>query len=517
LIARRFNLKDFAYQGHLLSVAVGVQLLTVNLYAQSPLERYLPFLGCAATFYAISRFCTLRDAPYRRQAAWMHTWAATALIASLAWNETPQLWLTAIWAVFALALAIVDRIFEVEEFPYQAHVLALLAVLRAVNLNLYTRDQWRDIDMRLITVLILIAVLYALARWVRMPETLNARHAYTWVASGLTAWLLWSELQPISVAVGLAVFGLVLFELGTWRQQKQIRLQGYTALAAAFARIFFVNLTASTLPGESISPRIFTVVPIALIFFFVWARLQSEKITSEIGRWSPCDLIAYFGTVCIAAVLYFDTPVEWIVVTWAALALVLVITTWLLDKEVFLQQAVLLTLGIAGRGIAHNIYGGSYFSADGWRGNFAVLLITSALLLTTLPVTFRLRKRYADYPIESRLSRILALKRPEQWFFFAPVLLITLMIAVKLNPGMVTLSWGIEGVVVIILGLLVSERSYRITGLLLLLLCVGKIVCLDAWRLSDTDRYITFIALGGALTLVSWLYSKYREIVRRLL
>jgi hypothetical protein len=209
--------------------------------------------------------------------------------------------------------------------------------------------------------------------------------------------------------------------------------------------------------------------------------------------------------------------VEWIVVAWAALTLVLVIATWALDKEVFLQQAVLLTVGIVGRGIAHNIFGGSYFSSDGWRGNFAVLSITSALLLAALPITFRLRIRYIDRPIESPLGRCLGLKRAEQWFFFAPVVLITIMIAVKMNPGMVTLSWGIEGVAVILLGLLVSQRSFRITGLFLLLLCVGKIVCLDAWRLSDTDRYITFIVLGAALTLVSWLYSRYRETVRRLL
>ena len=345
-----------------------------------------------------------------------------------------------------------------------------------------------------------------------MPESLNARHAYTWVASALAAWLLWSELQPISVAVGLAVFGVVLFELGTWWQQKQIRLQAYAALTAAFARIFFVNLTAATLPGESLSPRIYTVVPIALIFFFVWTQLQSEKAKPEIGRWSPRDLIAYFGTICIVSVLYFETHVEWIVGAWAALALVLVIATWVLDKEVFLQQAVLLAVGIA-----HNIFGGSYFSAGGWRGNFAVLSITSALLLAALPITFRLRMRYAERPLESLLGRYLGLKRTEQWFFFAPVALITIMIAVKMNPEIVTLSWGVEGVVVILLGLLVSQRSYRITGLFLLLLCVGKIVCLDAWRLSDTNRYLTFIVLGGSLTLVSWLYSKYRETVRRLL
>jgi len=51
----------------------------------------------------------------------------------------------------------------------------------------------------------------------------------------------------------------------------------------------------------------------------------------------------------------------------------------------------------------------------------------------------------------------------------------------------------------------------------LLLLCVGKIVFRDAWQLDERDRYITFIALGAALTLVSTLYGRYREIVRRLL
>ncbi|MGD0547048.1 MAG: DUF2339 domain-containing protein, partial [Terracidiphilus sp.] len=437
LIARRFNLKDLAYQGHLLATAVGVQLMAVNIYAPSAKERYLPFLGCAAALYAISRFCTVRNALYRSPAAWMHTWAATSLLAALAWNESSQPWLAAIWAGFALALAITDRIFDVEELPYQAHVLALLAVLRAVAVNLYVLDQWRGVSLRLITVSILIAVLYILARWVRLPASVSysgARHVYTWAGSSLVAWLLWSELQPISVALGLAVLGLVLFELGTLWQQKQLRLQAYTALTASFARIFFVNLTAATLPGETLSPRIYTVVPIALIFFYVWSRLQSETAKAEIGKWSPRDLIAYFGTGSVVALLYFQTPVEWIAAAWAALALTLVIATWALDKQVFLQQAVLLAMGVVGRGLAHNIFGGSYFVAAGWRGN-AVLSITSALLLAALPITFRLRKRFADRPLESRLNRILALKHPEQWFFFAPVALITFMIAVKMDPG----------------------------------------------------------------------------------
>jgi hypothetical protein len=518
LIGRRIKLGDLTYQEHVLAIVAAVQLAVVNMDAQSAMERYLPFIGCAVAFYAISRFCTLRDAPYLRPAAWAHTWMATAILAALAWHESQQPWLTVIWALFALALAVVDRIFTVEELPYQAHVLAVIAIVQAVILNLFTMDTWCGVDLRLITVSILVAVLYALARWVRMPmalDDLQARHVYTWAASGLAAWMLWAELQPVGVAVGLGIFGLLLFEVGAISRQKQIRLQGYAALSTAFGRIFFVNLTAATLPGEALSPRIYTVAPLALIYFYVWARIQSGQEKAEMGRWKASDILAYFGAGSIASLLYYQTAAEWIVVAWAIMAVILFLATLFLDKEVFLEQAALLAVGIVGRGLAHNIFGSSYFVADGWRGNFMVLSLTAALLLSALPVAFHLRKRYAS--CSGRSLRILAVKYPEQFLFFAPVVLVSFMIAVKMNPGMVTLSWGIEGVMVILLGLIASQRSFRITGLLLLLLCVGKIVCLDAWRLADRDRYITFIVLGGALILVSMLYTRYRDVVRRLL
>jgi uncharacterized membrane protein len=520
LVGRRFQLAELTYQEHVLAAAAAVLLFFANIDAQTAVERYVPLLGCAAAFYAVSRFSTQANAACKRPAAWIHTWGATALVASLAWHESPQPWLAVIWVLLALALAIFDRIFDVEELPYQAHVLALLAVVRAVTLNYFIEDKWHGVHLRLVTIAIVVAALYALARWVRMPQSLRdseARHAYTWAAAGLAAWLLWRELQPISVALGLGVFGLLLFEIGAWRKQRQLRLQAYALFAASFLRIFFVNLTAATLPGEALSPRIYTVAPLALIFFYVWARLQSEQAKPEIGRWSASDLIAYFGTGSIVAILYYQVSPEWIVVAWAILVLALIGAAFFLDKEVFLQQAILLTVGIAGRGFAHNIFGASYFVGGGWRGKFSVLSLTVALLLSALPIAFRIRDRYRERPRLSWLSRCLAVHRPEQTLFFAPIALIVFTIAVKMNPGMVTLAWGIVGVAVILLGLIARERSYRLTGLLLLVLCVGKIVILDAWNLSERDRYVTFIVLGGALTLVSTLYSKYRDTVRRLL
>jgi hypothetical protein len=520
LFARRLRMNALAYQQHVLVVAVTLQLFFENLFASGARDRYLPILSCAAAYYAISRFCTLREAVHRHQMAWAHTWIATALLAALAWHESPQPWLAPIWAVFALTLVLTDRIFTVEELPWQAYLLALLAVIQTVACNLFTDEKWRAIDLRLITVSIVIAVLYAMARWVRLPESVREselRHIYTWVASSLAAWVLWSELQPISVALGIAVLGLLLFEWGKWRQIRQLRLQGYLAMAAAFGRIFFVNLTAATLPGEWLSPRIYTVAPLALIYFYVWSRLQSKQSKPEIRGWQVRDLIAYFGSASLAALLYYETATEWIVVAWAAMALLLFATAWLLDKDIFLEHAVLLTAGTFGRGLTHNIFGSSYFVSGGWCDRLLVVMIACALLLAALPIAFQLRKRYAERSEISRIGRLLAIHRSEQWLFFAPMLLIAILLAVKMRPGILTLSWGIEGLIAIMLGLVASQRSYRLTGMSLLLLCVAKIIVFDAWQLGQRDRYITFIALGAALTLVSTLYGKYRETIRRLL
>ena len=65
-----------------------------------------------------------------------------------------------------------------------------------------------------------------------------------------------------------------------------------------------------------------------------------------------------------------------------------------------------------------------------------------------------------------------------------------------------------------VFALSMRERSYRLSGLALLLLAAGKIVFHDVWGLNPRDRYLTFIALGVASLVVSWLYTRYREIVR---
>jgi hypothetical protein len=261
----------------------------------------------------------------------------------------------------------------------------------------------------------------------------------------------------------------------------------------------------------------YTVLPLALIFLFVYAQLGTDEASlGEDRRLHFDDLVGYLGTASLVALLYFQFANDWLVTAWAAVIFVLFGASLLLHRSIFLHQGILLTVGTCLRAILHNLFGASYFSGGDWTGRYFVLGSAVAVMFACLPFAFRLRERAKTQVLSNRWMGALV-RRPEQFIFFAPVLVLTLMLALKMRAGMVTVAWGMEGVLIVLLALAVNERSYRLTGLTLLLLCVAKVMARDAWRLAPRDRYITFIILGTALLLVSFLYSKYREAIRQFL
>ena len=143
----------------------------------------------------------------------------------------------------------------------------------------------------------------------------------------------------------------------------------------------------------------------------------------------------------------------------------------------------------------------------------------AAILFATLFFAFQLRDAYKELPGASRGGKFSSglVARPEQLQFFVPIILVTVMLALKTTAGMITVSWGIEGVLIFLFALAVKERSFRLTGLGLLLLCAAKVLTMDAWRLNQTDRYITFIIVGVALIAVSSLYIRFRDNIRQYL
>jgi hypothetical protein len=87
----------------------------------------------------------------------------------------------------------------------------------------------------------------------------------------------------------------------------------------------------------------------------------------------------------------------------------------------------------------------------------------------------------------------------------------------QVSGGMLTLSWSLEGIALLALGFAVRERILRLSGLTLLLLCIGKLFVYDLRNLETLYRILSFIGLGVILLAVSWIYTTFKEQLRKYL
>ena len=487
----------------------------------------LLFGVAAAVFYANShwiprRWPDLIETDLERLCFRRLSHMATILAVIGAWIAWPDAWTAVAWAALGLLLTFAARRWNVRELSIDGMACMVAAVLRVLFVNLqathaYPYAPW--MSERLLTIAIVVTLLYLGSRWAGVTGALAVERispAYTWVASGLGSLLAWYELRPASVALCWSLGALILLEAGLKRQSVHLRLQAYAALASSFVRIFFVNLNAAGPLGE-ISPRIYTTAPLALAFYYVYGRLIDHDGLER--KFKIAEVHCFFGTVTLAALMRFDLDADLVVVAWAALVLLLVAIAWKSGRRIFLQQGLLLGTGVLLRGFLHNLYERSYFPAPFGHGTVASLGATVTLLFFVLPFAFSLRETKSASPPSHGLLRFLWTldRRPEQVFFFIPFALLTAMIAVEMRSGLVTLAWGVEALAIFSLALWVKERSYRLSGLALLLLCVAKIVFRDVWGLAPRDRYLTFIVLGSALLAVSYLYTRYRDVLRQYL
>jgi uncharacterized membrane protein len=192
-----------------------------------------------------------------------------------------------------------------------------------------------------------------------------------------------------------------------------------------------------------------------------------------------------------------------------------------------------LLLAVAARALFFHLFSTAPLAATFTTSTWFTVGLTCALLLLSLPLAFALRQYFATTDASSRpeaagrsgetpvlllphwLTTIL--HRPEQPWFFVPLVLLTVLLFVQLHGALITIGWVALGLLTFLFALTVTQRSYRLAGLGLLLLGVAKVLAWDVWHAPPTERYLTLIIMGAALLLVSFLYSRYRETLLKFL
>jgi uncharacterized membrane protein len=517
--------RDFSYQAHLLALAGFARTLLVNIDATHQWHqmsvRLITFSIAAALLYLCAFFSGPRDSNLARIFSMAHTWAASILLAVLAYKEVSFLWIAVVWAAFALLLLIAGNRLNRIELQYQAHLLSLAALLHSIAMDMNRGEPFQlypHVTNRLVSVTSTAVLLYLCAWLVSKGDFNSSRYfaaAYTWAGSLLIWLLVLQELSPLNVALGWVVFGLALFEIGCLSKSLHWRLQAYVVFAFAFARIFVINVDAPR------ADLLSSTLPLAAVFYYACWRAQSssDDSLSVDAQMQAGPILSYLGSATVATVLNSWLMPSWVAAGWAGLALALIAVAWGLRYESFLHQSYILVGAVFTRVVTFNLVQDRLHTLDWMQSRTFHVGVAAALLFAGLAFAFPLRKRYAQARTASHDTGGLAafFQRPEQFFFFIPLMLVTILIGNDVTAGRVTMAWGIESVAVFIFALMVQERSFRLTGLGLLLLCVGKILALDVWRQQKSDRFVTFIILGLALLVVSFLYTRYSEAIKRYL
>lgn len=77
--------------------------------------------------------------------------------------------------------------------------------------------------------------------------------------------------------------------------------------------------------------------------------------------------------------------------------------------------------------------------------------------------------------------------------------------------GLTTLGWVVAAFGMFAVGFALRERRYRIAGLGVLGLALGRLLIVDLARLPTNQRILTFILLGVMLLVISYTYTRLRD------
>jgi uncharacterized membrane protein len=95
--------------------------------------------------------------------------------------------------------------------------------------------------------------------------------------------------------------------------------------------------------------------------------------------------------------------------------------------------------------------------------------------------------------------------------------LVAALLAVEVQGRLLTVSLGLEGTALLAVGFLLRDRLFRLSGLVLFLLCIAKLFFYDLNSLDTLSRIFSFIILGLLLLGASFVYTRFRDQMKKLL
>ena len=329
-------------------------------------------------------------------------------------------------------------------------------------------------------------LIYAMGTWLDFPKELTAP---CWV-----------------------ILGVILLQIGVSKNNYHQRMQGYLLTVGAFARLLMSNMVIQG--GISIfSYRLLTVVPTLLVLYYCLVLLQDKKTHDVLEESEKKMVYLYPYMIFVAMMTLFchEASRSMVAPVWGAVAAIYSLRGVYSKQKHYLSISSLAALSACARAIFVNLYQGKYLAGADEGIIYPILTI---ILLYTGNI-FYMRSKDADREDEGKIKAFLHSSRVV--YGLAATAVMTALFVIRQSGALLTVSLGIEGLALFLVGVAFKEKQWRIYGLLVLLCTMAKAFLVDLRQLSTIYYILSLIVLGLALLFVSYIYTKHKDKIKKLI
>ena len=439
-----------------------------------------------------------------------YTWVASLLVVVVLALEVKPVWL-GLGGFVVAAVLLEAGLRRAEEYLGQAYVVGALATLAvAMRFTPSPRPSLEDVWSVLPAVIaITLGAAFRLAR--RAPTHAYPRElrlvagAAASIAAGFLALLQWHVTPSDRVAAVWGITALSFVALGAHRHVALARWHGYFLTMIAARHALLQHSNDPLVPAWPAAVVAAAAYAASAIGRRLWG--SASPAAAHAAERSATIVVAIAATAVLASF-------EWRVVApvhtgglWTVTGLILLVAglrgfrATLADLR---WQGYVLLIGGSSLTLTRILEPGTADAAALVWIALDVLMLYGASLLVRAAI--RSAGGIADVEDACRIGLSIAATG-----------LMAIAIGEEVPRPMITLSWGLGGLFLLLAGFPARERVLRLSGLALLFLCLVKLFFYDLGQLDPWPRIISFVVLGLVLLTVSWVYTKLKERVERYL
>lgn len=327
------------------------------------------------------------------------------------------------------------------------------------------------------------------------------RPVYTVFAIAFTTLALGQWLHGNTLTWAYLIESTAVVCLGAMMNERTIRYSGYAVSFMALVSLFGVmSGPATTFGATGLHSRLILGLLGALLTAISAAVLRYRKAWLTSGERYVSTILADVAIVLGMSVAGQELRAAWVPVVWSLGSLGLLALGLRLKSSNARIVSYLIAIFSAFFWIA------SVMGSTALAGN---LNIHARLLAGVWVVAMCLVSVYLVRQQPSGLTK--EESSLPTWYMWAAVIMLTIVLGAEVPSRLLSVAWGIEGVVLYIMGFAGQRLSARRQGLLVLGLTIAKVYVIDVRTLAPPYRILSFIILGVILLGVGFLYNRWRQ------